>query len=62
MILACIDGGLICIPLMILTAVGLGWCAKCIRKHILRKKDGECGACVCPCHEDEEDVKEEEGS
>lgn len=50
MILACVDGGIFCIPLMILTAVGLGWCAECIRKWCGRDED-----CDCECHEGETD-------
>lgn len=44
-VIACVDGGLFCIPLAILTAAGLGWCARCIRK--MCSKD----SCTCECHE-----------
>lgn len=45
-ILACVDGGLFCIPLAIATACGLGWCVRCFRKHVLKKD------CDCECHDE----------
>lgn len=51
--LACIDGGLICIPAAIawfLGVVGLGLVVKCVR--CVKKWCGR-GDCGCECHEDE---------
>lgn len=56
--IGCVDGGIICVPLIILTSLGLGWCVKCIRVCVLRKKYGECGTCKCPCHKEKNDGKE----
>lgn len=46
-ILACVDGGLICIPLAIAAACGLGWCVRCFFKHVLKKD-----YCSCKCHDE----------
>lgn len=48
-ILACIDGGLLCVPLAIATACGFGWCVRCFCKHILKKD-----FCNCKCHDEHE--------
>ncbi len=62
MIIACIDGGIFCVPLMILICLGLGGCAKYIRTRMLNKKYGECGTCECPCHKEPEVDGQEEAT
>jgi hypothetical protein len=50
--LACICGGVLeiaAVTALAATPVG-AWCFSCVKKHIVKKKEEDCG---CECHEEE---------